>query len=177
MAALGFCAAFILITLVSVKLEMAQENQKAREEHLRQRQIEASRKPPIPGYRIVRQERAGGFVVMDVVLAEAGKVPAEEELRALLPHFYDEAKPASSGARISVYVNFEDHVQGLGNPVGVISKPMYEGSPSIDIFTHTLNALKEPSDIRFGMTEGKRMEVFQALVAAQHRAHAEAERM
>lgn len=139
--------------------------------------------PPLPTYTMYKDssyEDAGTFKVLWEIIVSTDVT--EETLTGLLNALYENAMEKAAHVKdrpvvidIKAYTSEEHASSGMAQWIGWMTKDGNHDQPSLLLDEDQLKALAQPSDVKFGLTEEERIRVFQDIVRAEDRAHAEAE--
>lgn len=139
--------------------------------------------PPLPTYTMYEDssyEDAGTFKVLWEIIVSTDVT--EETLTALLQALYEKAAKKAAHVQdrpvvidIKAYTSEEHASSIVAQWIGWMTKDGNHDQPSLFLDKGQLEDLAQPPDIKFGLTEEERIRVFQDIVRAEDRAHAEAE--
>lgn len=107
-----------------------------------------------------------------------------ENLKALLQNLYNKAKERTgfkyhnnpNAIFIYLYLDKERYEGGMGRWVAMLSQSAAVNKPTININENQLNQLGKEPEEKFGLSEDKRKEIWQAIVKAEDRAREESEK-
>ncbi len=142
---------------------------------------------PMPKYEIVDRDRYDAPVKTQIVLnAVVSGTIAEPGLKQLLQKLYDEAR-ATRGFKyhggkpthvfIYLYTSREHFKSGMGQWIAMLSKTGEDSGVDTRVKTELISQLTAKPEVKYGLSESKRKEIFRAIVTAEDRADADAKRM
>jgi hypothetical protein len=173
----AICSVVLIVILANIQESKQDKSRK-----------ETQPAPDIPSasYEIVDREDSDTPLKTQVTIQAmvSGKI-TESSLKQLLQDAYDEAE-ASRGFRyhggtpshVAVYLyTSEDHFKsGMGQWIAMLTK-LGDGAPvDTQIRTELIAQLDRPPEEKFGLSEATRREIFEAIVRAEDKANAEAEK-
>jgi hypothetical protein len=142
---------------------------------------------PVPTYEIVDRSTYDAPIKTQVVLhAVASGTLTEVGLRQLLQGLYDECAATRgfqyNGGKpthvfIYLYTSQEHFRSHTGQWIAMLSKLGEDSRPETQVRTELIAQLDAKSEVKHGLSESERKEIFAAVVMAEDRAEADAERM
>jgi hypothetical protein len=151
--------------------------------------ISAQAKPEalIPMYEVVDQDTYDAPIKTQIELhAVVSGTFTELGLKQLLQKLYDEANATRDfkyheGKPTHVFIYLytsQDHFKsGMGQWIAMLSKVGEDSQIQTQVKTELIAQLDAKPEVKHGLSESKRKEIFRALVTAEDRAHADAQRM
>jgi len=146
------------------------------------------KKAPVvtPSYTIVDQDKYDAPIKTEITLHAivSGKI-TEAGLKALLHKLYEEACAMRAfrhhGGRpthvfIYLYTSREHFDSRMGQWIAMLSRVGADAPVKTEIRTELIPQLSALPEVKYGLTESKRKEIFRAIVRAEDQADAEAER-
>lgn len=141
----------------------------------------------MPNYTVVDRDRYDAPIKTEVEIhAVVSGTVTEAGLRQLLQKLYTEAQ-ATRGFEyhsgkpthifIYLYTSHDHFKSGMGQWIGMLSKVGQGAKVDTRVKSDLISHLHAKPEVRYGLSESKRRELFQAFVRAEDRADADAQRM
>lgn len=142
---------------------------------------------PMPTYEVVDRDTYDAPVKTQIGLhaVVSGSI-TEPGLRQLLQKMYHEARAARGfkyhGGKpthvfIYLYTSREHFRSGMGQWIAMLSKVGEDSQPESRVKTELISQLTAKPEVKHGLSESKRKEIFTASVRAEDRAHKNAQRL
>ena len=142
---------------------------------------------PMPTYDVVDQDTYDAPIKTQIVLhAVVSGTLTELGLKQLLQKLYDEAK-ATRGFKyhggkpthvfIYLYTSQDHFESGMGQWIAMLSKIGENSRVDTEVKKEQISQLDAKPEVKHGLPESKRKEIFRAIVTAEDRAYADAQRM
>jgi len=141
---------------------------------------------PMPAYEVVDRDKYDAPIKTQITLsAVVSGTLSEAGLKRLLRKLYDEARATRGfkyhGGRpthvfIWLYTSRDHFKSGMGQWVGMLSKTGENSRVDIKVKAALISQLDTKPEVKHGLPESKRIEIFRASVTAEDRANADAER-
>ncbi len=142
---------------------------------------------PIPTYDVVDRNTYDAPIKSQIELhAVVSGTLTELGLKQLLQKLYDEAN-ATRGFKyhggkpthvfIYLYTSRDHFKSGMGQWIAMLSKIGQNSRVDTQVKTELISQLDAKPEVKHGLPESKRKEIFRAIVTAEDRAHADAQRM
>jgi len=151
--------------------------------------VPAKTKPdaPMPTYDVVDRDTYDAPIKTQIELhAVVSGTLTEHGLKQLLQKLYDEAN-ATRGFKyhggkpthvfISLYTSRDHFKSGMGQWIAMLSKIGENSRVDTQVKTELISQLDAKPEVKHGLPESKRKEIFRAIVTAEDRADADAQRM
>jgi ribosomal protein L40E len=141
---------------------------------------------PMPSYKIIDSDRYDAPVKTQIELhAVVSGTISESGLKALLQKLYNEAA-ATRGFKyhggkpthvfIYLYTSREHFQSGMGQWIAMLSKVGEGSKPDTRVKIELISQISAQPEVRNGLSESTRKEIFKVLVLAEDRADSEAQR-
>lgn len=141
---------------------------------------------PMPKYEVVDRDIYDAPIKTQIVMhAVVSGTVTETGLRQLLQKLYAEAQ-ATRGFKhhggkpthvaIYLYTSLQHFKSGMGQWIGMLSKIGKNAKVDISVKSELISQLDAKPEVKHGLSESKRIEIFRALVRAEDRADADAQR-
>ena len=151
--------------------------------------VSAQTKPEarMPTYNVVDRDTYDAPIKTQIVLhAVVSSTLTELDLKQILQKLYDEAN-ATRGFKyhggkpthvfIYLYTSRDHYKSGMGQWIAMLSKIGENSRVDTQVKTELISQLDAKPEVKDGLPESKRKEIFRAIVTAENRADADAQRM